>query len=239
MAVYSIRQGNDNGRQAYITGNNGVYNGKIKNPNVRYARNAINNLHQYASYRMPQIEYPDLENISKISDEQFDEKMEQLGFSLYMTDKAIKSIPPLDYTVKYLSGKTNHDNLDRVALIGAAYEDMERNSSLPTAALSGRLRMTFLSDNISADVLDLNKDGEIDTGEYASSILAADMLSKDSLDISAINGKITQKGHLNLLSFFNKKNEPLASKVFNFLHGFFNLDEAKDEFAKNPNNSVK
>ena len=239
MAVYSIRQGNDDGRQAYITGNKGIYNGKIKNPNVRYARNAINNFHQYASYRMPDIEYPDLDNITKLSDEQFDDKMEQIGFSLYMTEKARKSMPPLDYTVKYLSGKTNYDNLDRVALVGAAYEDMERNFSLPTDALSSRLKRTFNSDNISADVLDLNKDGEIDTGEYASSVLAADMLSKDSLDIKTINGKITQKGHLNLLSFFNKKNEPLASKVLNFLHGFYDLDEAKDEFAKNPNNSAK
>ena len=239
MAVYSIRPGSDNGRQAYITGNQGQYDGVVKNPKVRYARNAIRNFHDYASYRMPKTEYPNLDDLSKLSDDQFEQKMAQLDEALQASDKVLKEIPPLDYTVKYLPGKTTYDNLDIVALIGAAYEDMGKKSSLGTFVLTSKLQKTFASENISADVLDLNKDGKIDTGEYATSILAADMLSKGGLEVKTIDGKITSKGHLELLSLFNKKNDRFASSVFNFLHGFYDLDSAKDSFYKNPNNRVK
>lgn len=239
MAIYSIRSGSDDGRQAYITGNYGRYNDVVFSPRVKYARNAINNFHQYAAYRMPKVKYPDLSDISKLSDDKFEKKMAQLSDSLEASRQARKSMPPMDYTIKYLPGKVDVNTVDTVALLGAAYEDMGRKLSVGTEALTKSLQKTFKTDKASAAALDLDKDGRIDVAEYASSILAADMLSSGSLSEKDINGQINKDGHLRLLSFFNKRNNYLPERVFGHLYDFFALDNAKEEFMKNPNHRAR
>lgn len=239
MAVFAIRQGQNGDRQAYITGNHGKYDGVIKNRRLRYARNAISNFEQYALYRMPKVKYPDLEGLADFSDDKFERKMAQLDRALDMSAKARKSMPPIDYTLKYLPKKVDHNTVDTLAVIGAAFEDMGKRVQIGTAAFTKKLQKVFNSDRISADVLDLNKDGKIDVGEYASSILAADMLSKNSVEMKSIDGTINQTGHFNLIGFLNKRNDYFPSRVFQYLHDFFALDRAKEEFLSNPNNMVK
>lgn len=237
MAIYSIRQGNDDGRQAYITGNHGRYDGIVRNSKVRYARNAMANLREYASYRMPKVTFPDLTNLSGLSDDKFERKMSELSEALEKSQAVRKGMPPLDYTVKYLSGKAGmNSEIDTVALLGAAFEDLGRKLSVGTEKMTKDLQKTFNSKNASADVLDLDKNGRIDIAEYATSILAADMLSKASLEKKDIDGKITKDGHMRLISFFNKRNNYLPERVFGHLYDFFALDLAKKEFMKNPNN---
>lgn len=239
MAVFAIRQGQDDGRQAYITGNHGKYDGVVRNSGVRYARNAMANFNQYASYRMPKIKFPDLSNLSKLSEDKFETKMEQLEAAIEASKKLRQKMPPLDYTVKYLPGKANINTLDTVAVIAAAFEDMGRKLSVGTEALTKRLQKSFATDKISAAALDIDKDGRIDVAEYAASVLTADMLSSGSLDKKDINGKITRDGNMRLLSFFNKRNNYLPERVFGHLYDYFALDEAKQEFMQNSNNRIK
>ncbi len=239
MAIFAIRSGNDDGRQAYITGNQGKYDGIVRNPRVRYARNAMNNLQEYASYRLPKVKYPDLSNISNLSEDKYEKKMAQLEEALEASQKARKTMPPLDYTIKYLPGKVDINTVDTVALLGAAFEDMGRKLSISTDVLTKQLQKTFRTDKVSAAALDLDKNGRIDVAEYGASILTADMLSSASLDKKDINGKINKEGHMRLLSFFNKRNSYLPERVFGHLYDFFALDNAKEEFMKNPNNRIK
>ena len=94
---------------------------------------------------------------------------------------------------------------------------------------------------ISAEALDLDEDGFIDVGEYATSILTSDILSKGKnpfADFSAdkIDGTITDEGMTRLLSFFNKKNKAQARQKFTHLHNFFNLDLKKCKFVSEADN---
>ena len=102
MAGFVIRKGSDEGRQAYITGNRGRYDELIKNPRVRYARNAMSNLKEYASYRMPKVKYPNLSGIAKVSDDVFEQKLKELDNSIMASETALQSMPPLSYTIRYL-----------------------------------------------------------------------------------------------------------------------------------------
>ena len=243
VASFSIIGGNGKEQQAYVTGDKGKYDGVVQNPAVRYSRNAIENFIKYkeqvVSQKAPTMTLPNLRNLDKLSDEEFDKTIAELDAAIQKSHDAIVAMAPLDYTLKYLPGTVNPENIDTAALLGAAYEEMGKNTSIETSVLTRQLQRTFNTDNISAEPLDLDSNGKIDIAEYASSILVTDMLSDGSLDKKDIDGKINNKGHQKLLGFFDKYNNPEAQKVLRDLHISFSLDKAKEEFVKNPNNVAK
>ena len=202
--VEVIRNGQ---KAAYIDGSHGCYDGKIRNPNTRYGRNAVANFREYGFYRMPQTsELPDLSNLSKLDNDQFDKTLAALDKVLAESDEALKGVPPLAVTLKYMPGKPNYLSLNTNALLGAAFEEMGKKFRISTQEMTESLRKAFKpyepvdtshlaekeretlgtlpapktpnASKISAEALDLDEDGFIDLGEYAASILTSDILSK-------------------------------------------------------------
>ena len=202
--VEVIRNGQ---KAAYIDGAHGCYDGKVKNKNVRYGRNAVANFREYGSCRMPQTaELPDLSNLSKLDDDQFDKTLAALDKVLAESDTALKSMPPLAVTLKYMPGKPNYLSLNAFALLGAAFEEMGKKHRISTQEMTENLRKAFSpykpvdtshlteqerkiagplsasktpdASKLSADALDINEDGFVDIAEYATSILTSDILSK-------------------------------------------------------------
>ena len=91
-----------------------------------------------------------------------------------------------------------------------------------------------------AEALDINKDSNIDIGEYATSTLVADMLSSDNTKLKKenITGTINNQGENSSLAYINSKNKAVASAEFKAIYDDFKLDEATKDFLSDPNNTV-
>lgn len=194
-------------KTAYIDGAHGPYDGKVKNKNVRYGRNAAANLKAYSSYSMPKTQdLPDLKNLSALDNDQFEKTLASLDKVLAEGDSALDSMPSLPVTLKYMPGKPNYLSLNTAALLGAAFEEMGKRPRVQTSELTEKLRKAFApytpldtshltekereilgslpapkipnSSKLSADALDIDEDGFVDIAEYAASILSSDILSK-------------------------------------------------------------
>lgn len=226
---------------AKINGASGIYDGKVHNSSVRYGRNSVNNMQGYLqdyTIAPPEDKFPNLEGISKLSNEEFDKKMTelegQIETRLNKTDKWLDSLPPLDFEQRYMpKGK----GVDKMALMGAAYEEMGKRTEMKTSELTSTMQEAF-GKEVTADALDLNKDGKIDVAEYSTSILLSDAMGEDgkTLTFDNIDGTITNKGQNATLPYANKKNYEIANKTYQALFERYNLDGAQEEFLLNKNN---
>ena len=95
---------------------------------------------------------------------------------------------------------------------------------------------------VSAKALDINKDRKIDLSEYASYIIASDMLSTEptSSDLKRANitGTITNQGENASYALFNKGIEETERNIFKSIQSYFNLTKAQTEFTSEPNNLI-
>jgi len=205
---------------AYIDGQNGIYDGVIKNSSVKYGRNAADNHVEYLN----DAKRPNLKEVHKSSKGDFQKK----------SDEWLDNLPPLKFEYRYMP---NSRKVDTQALMGAAYEEMGKNTEIKTEELSAKLQEAF-GDNASAKAVDLNKDGNIDLGEYSASVLLADIMSKKSPILNGANGVITDEGQNKTLPYASKRNYGVAYKTYNAIYQQYDLKSAQEEFLKDKNNLV-
>ena len=204
---------------AIINGNTGIYDNKITNSSIRYGRNAAANhldyLNKLSGAATPQ---PQLNNVSG---DKFVKSNEEY----------LNSLPPLDFEYQYMP---QEGKVDKLALLGAAFEEMGQKIAVGVDELTQKLNQSIPM--ASAKALDINNDNKVDVSEYATTILTADMLSKNpnALDAKNVTGKINKQGLYANIAYVIPQNENVAKSEFGKIHQAFGLDEAKNDFiAKN------
>ncbi len=210
---------------AKIDGSKGKYDGKVTDPSIRYGRNAVENYYTY-------LEKPivsDTFNTAPILDfgmspAAADKNAEKLDKFLKENDEYLNALPPLEFEYRYMPTS----KLDKKALMGAAYEEMGGVKEMSVEEMDSRFAP---DDSFTSQALDINKDGKIDNGEYASSILAADMLSKSEIPNPAnIDGTINNKGFNAVLAYTQKSKAAAAAALYSNIYNTYNLGEAGKEF---------
>ena len=222
-----------------INGQNGIYNSQPMSSSVRYGRNAMDNYKNYINtLKLEEVEFPDIADLATLSQEEFDAKMDLLELSL---DKMAKEkLPMLKFECRYMPSS---NKIDKQALLGASFEEMG-TVEIPTKILNNRIQNNmdeiFPEEDyqMTADMLDINKDGKVDVAEYATSILVEDALSKDSthFDSKNINGSFNNDGENALYKYHTKSNYEIASAIFKGVYEMYGLDKAKEDFLSNSNN---
>lgn len=238
------------GNRAYINGSKGYYDNKIKNPSVRYGRNSVNNFKNYLkAFDYVIIEVSDSDKLSgQPETDTFEASSKgKKKSSIEIIEQLIdKNVPPSDYEHRYTPCATDYRFLDKNALLGAAYEEMNELTSIPVKDLTQMLQQ--MSDEtwgkseilMGADVLDLNNDGKIDLAEFSASILLEDALSKDDsrFDEHNVDGSVTDQGETAGTEYLEKDNYAMARIVFKKIYKLFNLGQAQKDFLSDKNNIV-
>ncbi len=136
-------------------------------------------------------------------------------------DAYLESLPPLQYEYRYMPNVTK-GTINKKALFGAAIEEMGQ----PEMSVNEFEDKYILDKNtMTANPIDINKDGKIDIPEYSTTILATDMLSKDSENPDSIDGTINSKGMNALLAYSKKSNAEAAAKLYSSLYNHFELNK--------------
>ncbi|MBQ3642350.1 hypothetical protein II906_10580 [bacterium] len=227
----------------YINGQQGIYDSKVKNNSVRYARNAINNYQQaYSIDTFEKYNQEAQEAHSKIQEIKAKSKsIEAVQEYIDAMDKLLNCTPEAEFNLRYAQNKKGE--ADKMAVMGAAYEELGKRTTVSvdelTKTLQEAINDEFKSD-YSADSLDLNQDGQVDLAEYGASILAEDMLSTDPTQLKSenITGVITNEGQNSLLSLAAVNNYAYAQNAYKAICSNFKLDEAQSTFLKDKNNLI-
>lgn len=210
---------------AKIDGAKGKYDDKtVTNPSVRYGRNSVQNFYAYLQQPIvadnhatpPILDFGTTPNAA----EKNIEKMEKY---VKANDIYLESLPPLDYECRYMPNIHKHNEIDKDALLGAAYEELGKRKEIKVEELDKNFA---LNNDFTTSSIDLNKDGKIDIGEYGSSIIAADIISNNG----NINGTINQNGHNAVQELTRKANAEAATKLYTSLYNKYNLGEAAKNF---------
>lgn len=202
-----------------INGSNGKYDNIIKNESEKYGKNSVDNYMQYMSSPIENDNnvQPPVLNFS--ADENATEQnIANMEKYLDENDKYLNSLPPLEFEYRYLP---NSEKFDKEAVKAAAYEEMQAES-IPVEEFEQRF---LVSDDMTAKPLDINNDGNIDTSEYATSIIASDILSKDTNDITKVDGTVNAKGMNAILAYSQKSNADAAAKLYADIYKAYNLGE--------------
>lgn len=151
---------------------------------------------------------------------------------------------PLKYEYRYMpDGQFN-----KFALLGNAYEELGRRTKVKTEKLNKKFNKLNKElekqglDKLSANALDINKDGYIDVSEYATSTLSQDIMSTSGgagFAPNMANGVITNEGEEKALGMNDEKYEEEARQVFTKLHEDFELGKAQEEFLADKKNLKK
>lgn len=221
--MFEVRNGIAN-----INGTKGKYDNKIADNSVKYGRNAVENLYTYMEHPL----VTDNMTTAPILDFGFNpdaaqNNIDKLDKFLKENNEYIKALPPLEFEYRYMP-KMPKGQVDRKALLGAAYEEMGGVKELSVKELDSRFAPdeTFTSKS-----LDVNNDGKVDIAEYGSSILAADMLSKsETPNFENIDGTINKTGFDAVLAYTQKSNAEAAAKLYSNIYNTYNLGEAKKDF---------
>lgn len=227
-----------------INGSNGIYDGTINNPSVRYGRNAGNNYKNYVqSLDSSMDKFPQIKTgkLLKSSDDKFHKEVAKLNSALDNLDKSTDI--SLSYEFRY-QPKSQKGVVDAMALMGAAYEQLGQKASISVRKATNMLKQSCseFKKSVSAKALDINKDRKIDLSEYSSYMLASDMLSTEptSSDLKRTNitGMITNQGENASYALFNKEIEDVARNIFKSIQSDFKLTEAQAEFVGESNNLI-
>ncbi len=219
---------------AKIDGKKGIYSDKVTNPSVMYGRNAVQNLYSY--FEQPLVNdnnaTPPILDFG-VNPNAADKNIEQMENYAKQNDAYLNSLPPLEYEYRYMPNIHRVGEIDKDALLGAAYEEMGQRTEVSVNELDN----TFgLGDEYSSGNADLNKDGKVDIGEYGATILAADILSKpaEGSELSKyIDGTINSDGHKGVQELTKKCNAEFAAKMYGELYNKYNLASEAKKF--NPN----
>ncbi len=215
-----------NNGTANINGAQGKYDEKtVTNPSVRYGRNAVDNYYSYLE--KPVVDSPVAPLDIDFSKGPNEENLEKLDKYLKENDEYLKSLPPLEYEYRYMPN-IQKGSVDKNAVLGAAYEELGKRDSISVEELD----KSFLPDDkFTSEPLDINKDGQVDVGEYGASILAADMLSKsDEPNPENIDGTINSKGLSAVLAYSQKSNAEAAAKLYSNIYNQYELGNAVKDF---------
>ena len=214
-----------------IDGNRGKYNEEnVTNPSVRYGRNAVQNFYAYMEHPIandnnatpPILDFGTNPNAT-------DKNIEAMDKYTKANDDYLKSLPPLEYEYRYMPNIHKKGEIDKDALLGAAYEEMGGRKEVQVKDVD---QIFGITDDFTSASLDLNKDGKIDLGEYSTSILAADMLSKstEAVNPDNIDGTINKKGHDAVQEYAKKSNAENAAMLYSYLYDKYNLYNAANNF---------
>jgi len=210
---------------AKIDGARGKYDDKsVTNPSVRYGRNSVQNFYSYLQQPIvadnhatpPILDFGTTPNAT----EKNIEKMEKY---VKANDIYLESLPPLEYECRYMPNIHKANEVDKDALLGTAYEELGGRKEVNAKELEESFA---INDNISSSPLDINKDNKIDIGEYASALLAADMMSNNG----NIKGSITRSGHNAVRELTKKANAEAATQLYSSLYNKYNLADAAKKF---------
>ena len=113
--------------------------------------------------------------------------------------------------------------IDKKALLGAAFEEMEKRKEISIDELDWKYapnnEYTFAG-------MDINGDKKVDNPEYATSILAADMLGKSDIpDTNNIDGTINATGLNAVMEYAKKSNIDAAKALYSNIYNKYNLGE--------------
>ena len=209
-----------------ITGATGKYDGIIKDDSIRYGRNVVENNTQYME--APLINdngaTPPILSFTP-SAEHDDKNFQKIEKYINENDEYLKSLPPLEFEYRYLPN-FNNGNIDKKALYGVAYETMGAKE-LPVEEFESRY---LLNDKLTAEPIDINKDGKIDIAEYGANIMASDVLSKGSEDITKADGTVNAKGMNAILEYSQKSKAAAATKLYTDIYNRYDLGSELNNF---------
>lgn len=200
-----------------INGVSGKYDGKVPDDSERYGRNATENLFRYMEAPLvndTNVSAPILD--FKPGEEAQQQNIQALEKFADTNDAYLNSLPPLEYEYRYMP----EGGFNKKALLGAASEELNGVKELPLKEFENRY---LLDDTMTAEPLDINKDGKIDIAEYSTTILAADVLSKGSDDVKNVDGTINSKGMNAVLEYSKKSNAAAAAKLYSTLYNTYDL----------------
>ena len=205
-----------------INGLNGVYDSKAMDPSVKYGKNASENFKQY-------LEAPLVNDNNAIppvfdfafSSDAIEENLDNLEDYIDENDDYLKSLPPLEYEYRYMPN-LKVGEIDKQALFAVAKEDMMGIDEMTVKDFENRF---LIDESMTAEPIDINKDGKITTPEYATTVIAADILSKDTTDPTKVDGIISSKGLNAVLEYTKKANAESATQLYANIYNTFRLGE--------------
>lgn len=207
-----------------VNGANGIYDNRIADESVKYGRNAVDNNFKYME--APLIN--DKHNPAPILDfmpGSEDTNAQKLENFIKTNDEYLNSLPPLDYEYRYMPNFVN-GNINKKALYAAAYEQMGTKE----ISVNEFETKYIADDSMTAEPLDINKDGKIDVAEYGANIMASDILSKGTTDVTKADGSVNSKGMNAILEYTKKANAAAASKLYSNIYSTYSLGSDLSEF---------
>ncbi len=250
---------------AEISGLSGFYSPyAVQNSSVRYGMNAASNMEEYTKRQSAQSFLTGIETISAVSaapnfadDEAFVHAIESFSEQLEKDE-----FTPSKFRYRYSAD--NGEAVDKMSLMGAAYEETGRKNSVSVSKMNKQFASAFPSPEqteettgiisfikkltsrksaFSAKALDSNRNGRVETEEYAAFLALADIKSKDknSEDISRMDGTITDEGVKEAFSYLAVNSKDRKEKKFltGYMQSFFGgikdelgLDETAEDFRR-------
>lgn len=207
-----------------VNGLKGKYDGLLSDSSVTYGRNAVENNLQYMEAPLRN----DIYNPAPILDFSATESADVRNAKALQkfadkNDAYLNSLPPLEFEYRY-APLVFDQPLDRKAVLGAAYEEMGAKE-LSVEEFENRY---LIDDTYTAKPLDINKDGKIDIAEYGANIIATDVLSKGTTDVTKADGVINAKGLNAVLAYTKKSNAEAAAKLYAEVYNRYQLGSALD-----------
>ena len=202
-----------------INGNTGKYSSNTNiSSSEKYGKNSVDNYKKFVTSPLNDIDKPMLPMLDySLSEDATDKNLEKIEQFSKENDAYLESLPPLEFEYRYMpSGK-----FDKQSLFSAAEEEMEADA-MPIKDFEEKY---LISDDLTAEPIDINKDGIIDKKEYSTTILAADMLSKDTPSLSNIDGSINKLGANKILEYTQKCNAKAATDLYSNIYSHFELDK--------------
>ena len=210
---------------AKIDGVRGKYDEKtVSDPSVRYGRNSVQNFYSY----LQQPLLTDNNATPPILDfgtkpEAQEKNIELMEKYTKENDSYLNSLPPLEYEYRYMPNINKRGEIDKNALLGAAYEELVGKKEVSVKDLDNAFA---INENYSTAPMDVNKDGKVDVGEYATSIIAADLISNNG----EVKGTINKQGHDAVFEYTKKANADAATQLYSTFYNKFGLGEAAEKF---------
>ena len=210
-----------------VNGATGKYNRIIADDSVKYGRNAVENNLTYMEAPLINDKLNPAPILDFSQNQMADVKNEKaLNNFVNKNDAYLASLPPIDFEYRYMPN-IGKGKVDGKAVIGAAYEEMG-TKELPVKEFENRY---MIDETMTAEPIDINKDGNIDIADYGSTIVAADVLSKPSKSLDDVDGTINAEGFNAILAYTKKSNADAASKLYDSVYNRYELGKNLNTFT--------
>ena len=213
---------------AQVNGNTGRYDNVKMDKSVKYGRNAVDNLVNYMEKPIVNDSMTPAPHLNfSPTVEASEENIQKLEEYVAKNDADLRALPPLEYEYRYMPNVVN-GRIDKKALLGAAYQEMGAKEY----SVKEFENKFLANENMTAEPIDINKDGKIDIAEYGANILATDVLSKGTTDPTKVDGTINSKGFNAILAYTQKANAAAASKLYTSLYNTHGLANEASKFSQ-------